>query len=252
MGLTHLSIIISGSKILFSVHQDESLLNQSEFTFSNEEQQKEELENHIVKHSFLSRGYDEYLLSFSSNKSTLVPNNIFAESSAKAIHKLCFGPLTEHNYVDYNRIAEVGVVNVFEIPSWIKRFFILKYPRVNIQHEGSYIVRKMLDKNSFKLKATISLHSNYFQFAIVKHSKLEFFSFFDFQNDEDILYHLLFVLQQKEFTDEKGTIEFIGSSEGNAELIQKLEKNILRIKELNQIKIDKTELYIQKAQILCV
>ena len=110
----------------------------------------------------------------------------------------------------------------------------------------------MLNKNSFKLKATISLHSNYFQLAIVKHSKLEFYSFFDFQNDEDILYHLLFVLQQKELINEKGTIEFIGSSKENSELIEKLEKNILRIKEMNQIKVDITESYIQKAQVLCV
>ena len=252
MGLTHLSIVISGSKISFAVHKNDSLLNESELILSNGDNPKEELENHLSNNSFLSQDFDEHFLSFNSNKSTLVPNNIFAESSAKDIHNLCFGVLTESSDLDYNRIAEVGVVNVFEIPNWIKRFFILKYPRINIQHEGSYIVRNMLNKSSFKLKATISLHSNYFQLAIVKHSKLEFYSFFDFQNDEDILYHLLFVLQQKELINEKGTIEFICSSKENSELIEKLEKNILRIKEMNQIKVDITESYIQKAQVLCV
>jgi len=252
MGLTHLSIVISGSKISFVVLKNDSILNEAEFTISNTDNPTKELETYLSNHSFLTQDFDEQFLSFSSNRSTLVPNNIFAESSAKAIHKLCFGVLTESSNVDSNRIAEVGVVNVFEISSWIKIFFILKYPRINIQHEGSYIVREMLDKNTLQLKATISLHSGFFLLAIVKHSKLEFYSFFDFQNDEDILYHLLFVLQQKELTDEKGTIELTGSLKENSELIQKLEKNILRIKEMNQIKVVKTKSYIQKAQVLCV
>ena len=252
MGLTHLSIVISGSSISFNVLRNDRILNESFITISNIENVREELEHHLSTHSFLTQEFDEYFLSFSSNKSTLVPNNIFAESSAPSIHKLCFGSVNDSSDIDYNRVAEVGVVNVFEIPNWIKRFFILKYPRINIQHEGSFIVREMLNKNSFKLKATISLHTNFFQLSIVKQSKLEFYSYFDFQNDEDILYHLLFVLQQKELTNEKGSVELISFSRDNSTLIETLEKNILRVKEMNQLKIEKTESYIQKAQALCV
>jgi len=252
MGLTHLSIVISGNSISFTVLRNDKILNESAITISKLGNPREELEHHLSDHSFLTQDFDEHFLSFSSNRSTLVPNNIFAESSATAIHKLCFGPVIDTCDVDYNRVAEVGVVNVFEIPSWVKRFFILKYPRINIQHEGSFIVRKMLDKNYFNLKVTISLHSDFFQLSIVKHSKLEFYSFFDFQNDEDILYHLLFVLQQKELTNEKGSIELISSSEDTSVLIQTLEKNILRISDMNQLKVEKTESYIQKAQALCV
>ena len=252
MGLTHLSIVISGDSIVFKALRSELTSNESFVTISNLKSPKIELERHLSEHSYLSQDFDEYFLSFSSNKSTLVPNNIFAESSSSAIHKLCFGSSADSNDIDYNRIAEVGVVNVFEIPNWIKAFFILKYPRIIIQHEGSFIVRKMLNKNAFKLKATISLHSDFFQLSIVKHSKLEFYSFFDFQNDEDILYHLLFVLQQKELTGEAGLIELISSSKDNTDLLHNLEKNILRIKEINQMKVEKTVSYIQKAQALCV
>ena len=250
MGLTHLSIVISGSSIAFTILKDGNLTFESSLTIADKP--KEELESYLSSNPLLNHNFDEEFLSFSSNRSTLVPNNIFAESTATAIHKLCFGQVNENTDVDYNRIPEVGVVNVFEISSWIKRFFILKFPRIIIQHEGSFIVRKMLTKNAFNLKATISLHSGYFQLSIIKHSKLEFYSFFEYQNDEDILYHLLFVLQQKEMTGEKGTLELINSSDKNTVFIDALEKNIKRVKELNKIKVERTESYISKAQLLCV
>lgn len=252
MGLTHLLISISGSEISFNIIKNDIPTNSSFVLISDLNNVKEELESHLNNSEFLTSEFDNYFLSYSSNQSTLVPNNIFAESSAKSIHKLCFGNINSTAEIDYNRIAEVGVVNVFSIGQWIKRFFILKYPRINIQHEGSFIVRNMLNKNSFKLKIVISLHSGYFQLSIVQQSKLEFYSFFDFQNDEDILYHLMFVLQQKEMLNEKGRIELIQFSNKHDDLIEKLQKNITRIKEIKQLEVKKVDSYIQKAQLLCV
>ena len=144
------------------------------------------------------------------------------------------------------------LINVFNIPSWVKRFFVVKFPRINIQHEGSHIIRQTLNASAFKLKATVVLHQNYFQLSIVKHNNLEFYSFFDYQNHEDILYHLHFALQQKEMTNEEGFLELIDGAGSTKKTTEDLKSAIQRITEFKKMEIITPSNFVAKSQFLCV
>jgi len=220
------------------------------FDSSKDDLIKEQLSKEFSSNTIYQQEFDEITLSWSSDKTTLVPNAVFSESSSQAIFKLCYGE--NEADVDYNRISELSLVNVYEIPDWIKRFFVIKFPRINIQHEGSIVLRQALHENAFKLKCTIVIYKNHFQLIISKHNELIFYSNFDFQSSEDVIYHIMFVLQQKELTNETGIFEFIYGLGSDKEIIPSVITGFNKISDLKSFTINTPENFISKAHLLCV
>jgi len=254
MSTSHLTIEIAEPEVRFlSFQGGEAIADCSiHLDVSNYSTIKENLDKFIDQNSFISDDYDEVSLSIASKKSSLVPNTIFDESSANDIYKLCFGECESNKSINYNRIAELSIVNVFCHSDWIKRFFVMRFPRVIMQHEGSHSLRSILSSNSFYLKTTVILHADFFQLTIVKRKQLEFYSFFDYQNHEDVLYHLLFALQQKEFVNEEGSVEFIQAIGCSNQTIENIERDFAKIKDLNTLKLIKPSNFIANSQLLCV
>lgn len=220
------------------------------FDSSKDDLIKAQLSKEFESNSIFQQEFDEITLSWSSEKTTLVPNAVFGESNPQAIFKLCYGE--NEADVDYNRISELSVVNIYEIPEWIKRFFVIKFPRINIQHEGSIILRKALNENAFKLKCTVVIYKNHFQLIISKHNELIFYSNFDYQSSEDIIYHIMFVLQQKELLSENGAFEIINGLGINDDVISSVISGFNKISDLKSFTINTPDNFISKAHLLCV
>ena len=220
------------------------------FETTNDAKIKEQLSSEFESNSSYASDFDEITLSWSSDKTTLVPNSVFSESSAQAIFELCYGK--NQVDVDYNRISELSVVNVYEIPEWIKRFFVIKFPRINIQHEGSMILRQVLNENAFKLKCSLLIYKSHFQLIISKHNELIFYSNFDYQAAEDIVYHLMFVLQQKELLSKQGSIELINAIGSEKGILDEVQVNFSKIGDLKSFTVNLPTNFIQKAHQLCV
>jgi len=248
----HLAIQVAIDGIHCVILKDGAVTSKSYLFFesANDLKIKEQLAAEFESNSMYSSDFDEITLSWSSDKTTLVPNSIFSESTPQAIFELCYGK--NEVDVDYNRISELSVVNIYEIPDWIKRFFVIKFPRINIQHEGSMLLRHVLNENAFKLKCAVVLYKNHFQLIISKHNELIFYSNFDYQSAEDVIYHVMFVLQQKEITNEQGSFEFISGIGASNETIESIKAGINRISDVKSFSVNVPDNFIQKAHQLCV
>lgn len=250
---SHLAIDFSGQHVHFSILRNGSVLNSFETTLnsSKERENKESLDHFVRNTSSLNEDFDDVTLSFSTSRSTLVPNNIFDQSGPKELFKLCFGKDTDDSEIDYNRISEHSVINLYQIPNWVKSFFVIKYPRIVIQHEGTHMIRQALQQG-FKLKVYAIVHKEHFQLSIIKHNEIQYYSAFEYQSYEDLIYHLLFVLQQKELTQEKGEILLIDGAGAHSDVINDFLSNTSRIDDLSKFEINQPEHFIAKSQLLCV
>lgn len=251
---THLAIDISARGAVFYSLRNNNVIDQLELHFESSKQEvvKEELNRAFSDEYLLKVDYDEISLAWSTNQSTLVPNNVFADSNPESIFRLCYGKAVPSEEIDYNRISELSVVNVFQIPVWLKTFFVIKFPRVVVQHAGTHQLRKSMDANAFRAKATVTVYDTYCQVSIVKHNQLEFYSFFDVQSAEDVIYHLMFTLQQKELTDEKGSIELAVGAGLKSGILEDVQKGLEKVKDLKQYSISSVSDFTPKAQLLCV
>jgi len=248
-----LSIELSDRSIrTIFLENDKQKVVEENFTDRQEHRIKEQLRDFFEKTGLKLAHFDEHLVSWSAQKSTLIPSNVFSESSPDDLYRLCYGKPSESETIDYNRIPEHGIVNLFQLPSWVKHFFVLNFPRSIIQHEGSHLLRGILAQHAFRLKASLIIYPDYFLLTLVKENKLLFYSQFDQQSPEDIIYHTFFVLQQKELLDEQIRVEVCNGVGVDRTVCDEVVVNITKISSLKATDISYTGELIQKSILLCV
>ncbi len=251
--MSHLSIEIGENAIRYTEFRGEEITSHF-YTFGDKQdyRYKEQLEVQLEEIGLKNKSFEEQTLSWTGFCSTLIPNSIFSESKPETLYRLCFGNETPSAHIDYNRIPEQGLVNVYEIPEWVKSFFTLKYPRIVVQHEGSHLLRGIFFGSIFKLRSLVAIHANHFLLCIVKENKLLYYSAFDYSELDDIIYHFIFTLQQKELLQETGTIDICPGIGFSEELANEL---TIKLNALNNLKTQPASVqssFIQNAQRLCV
>ncbi len=254
MSQHHLGITISESHVEFAILSGATVIRHfsSEYTGISDNDRKDAVRAILDAEPALKGDFNNVTLAWCHPQSTLVPASIFSESTPQDIFKLCFGNAASEGTIDHNRMFELSVVNVYAIPDWVKSLFVIRFPRIIVQHAGTHQIRESIGSNAFYTKASLVIHDDYFRLTIAKHNNLEFYSSFSFQSAEDIIYHLNFVLQQKEMLNEKGTIEISSAAGGLASVCEEVKAGLDKIKHLNQMQISIREAFLIKSQLLCV
>ena len=121
---------LQNDKFRYSILDIETKKSVEEKSFTLLSFNKAELSK-VLDDELFKLDFKSFSLSVSSNRHTLVPNAIF-NSKPKEIFELNHQAPFEN--LDYNRIAELGIVSIYEVPIWIKSLFVIKMPRIKIIH----------------------------------------------------------------------------------------------------------------------
>lgn len=89
----------------------------------------------------LKEEYAEYTMAWATPKQTLIPLSVFNESSAESIFNLMFNGEIDVKTIDFNRLMELNMVSVYEIPDWVKSFFIRRFPHIIFKHEHAMTLK---------------------------------------------------------------------------------------------------------------
>lgn len=213
---------------------------------------KDQLDVFLGKTDFRSLDWDEYSLSWFSEKSTLLPFSIFNETDFVKVFELAYGKSIDENHVDFNRIPEYSCVNIYEIPIWVKSFFVTRFPRMILQHEGSHAIRGLISGAGFKLNLLISIHENHFLILATHQNELKYYNTFEYQTAEDIVYHTAHVIQQNNWQSEKGKLRFVPSLIQSSEKADKAKEMLQKLPSFQNLKIEESQHLLSQFQILCV
>lgn len=176
----------------------------------------------FLKENLPKTAAEETTLAWATPKSTLVPSQIFEVAGMKNYLHYVFGKQSIDSPVDYNRLSELDIVNVYAIPDWVKSAAILNIPTVIIQHDISYLLRGVFQGPTFKSQSYIVVYAEYFLLCLVKHNQLVFINHFDYQSVEDILYYFSYSLQQLSWMQEKMEIHLIYAFDETKEMIDQI------------------------------
>lgn len=254
MSRKQLVVDINRFAVRFTRMVDDTPEEQFSFSFTDKSDfgYKDQLDVFLGKTDFRSLNWDTYSLSWFSEKTSMLPSGIFSESDPVSIYKLAYGKNTDEKDIDFNRIPELSAVNIFEIPVWVKSFFVTRFPRMVLQHEGTHIVRGLLNGPTYKLTILLTIHESHFLLAAVKDSSLAYYNSFEYQTVEDIIYHTAHLLQQKNWSDQMGQITivpFLREDNNTAGLTKQLFQEVPTFKYL---KPNIEPELIHQYQLLCV
>jgi len=157
----------------------------------------------------------EVSLSFIGKRTTLVPQVIFGETNAKDVFHINFGDST--NIIEHTRFFEQALVNVYEIDEWVKRFFVVRYPRIIIQHETTHVLRGIFTKNTFQPTIHIAPSQSHFTILAVSKNQLDFFNTFEYSDQNDILYYAIHASNNPEYKEK--TIQVVWHSSETADTL---------------------------------
>ena len=251
---SQLAIELSENSVKFTTIQDGLVETSDSFVFKEkiDYQYKEQLERIFQEKKYKEREFDDYSLSWYSPLSTLIPSNVFSEVKPEDIFNLSFSKNIPLTHIDYNRIPELSLVNIFEIPLWVKSFFVIKFPRIVIQNEGSFLLRSIFKSSSSKSSTLIIIHEDSFNLILTDKNELQFYSNFNYLNSDDIIYHVLFSLQQKNMFNENNSISLLIGSGSNEECVNEVKLKLLKFKEIVDSKVEINKQILLNSHIQCV
>lgn len=252
MPSSHLAIEINNGAVRFSKLNGSFVLDKFEYAFKDQldYRYKQQLDEFLAESGLKEMDFDDVSVAWSSKEATLVPANVFSETTKEAVFELCYGQDFDKNDIDHNRIFEMSVVNVFSLPTWLKSYFVIRFPRVVIQHEVTHLIRGIFAGSTFKLKTFVVLHNDFFYLSIVKENKLLFFSTFEYATIEDLIYYISFTLQQKNLALEDQEI-VLCSGVGTQLILPELDEKLTKIVG-KSVKITSDSMLITNFQKLCV
>jgi hypothetical protein len=236
--MSRLSVEINAHHVRISETND-SQNSVYEHTFSDLQDHRyiEQLDALLEDSGLKNRSFDTTALSWSGFRTTLVPSNVFEDGSAQRFFELCFGTQVAEDAISFDRLQEQGIVNIYELPVWIKSYFASRFPRIVMRHEGSHLIQQLLSSKISKLEVIVTVHKGYFLLCIGKEDSLIYYSSFDFQEVDDILYHVMFTLQQKELYHEEGSLQLFNAPGIPAEMLEELNERLSKIAEIKSLAI---------------
>ncbi|MCO5259258.1 MAG: DUF3822 family protein [Crocinitomicaceae bacterium] len=252
MAHTHLAIDINTSAVRFVKLNGDFIVDEKSFVFTDKQdyRYKNQLEEFWSNTGWKESDFEKVSLSWSEKYCTIVPANVYNESSKNALFSLSFGTIFSIDEIDYNRLPMQGMVSVFAIPSWVKSFFVIRFPRIVIQHEGTHLIRGVFEGQTFKLKTKIVLHKEHFTLVIVKENKLQFYSSFDYSSLEDVVYYFSFTMQQLGLNQQANEVELIEGAGSEVAIHQLIE--MLQTIGGSDLVVKNNQFLIEKYQLTCV
>jgi hypothetical protein len=231
-------------------NQEVFILNHTVFSSNTEREMKQDIQ--LAMSSIpVTVNYDDQTLSWVSKQCSVVPTSIFKASNSSAIYNACFSKEAIMNDLDYNVISEGNCVTVFEIPLWLKSFFVIRYPRIVIQHATSNLLRSAFEKMN-RTEIHLSVFNGFFTLVILKNNALVITNTYDYTNEDDLLYYVSFCIQQNELSFDKGTIHIHLSEEADKELVNLFYTKWKMISNFKSFQLQNIPYSLTKQQLTCV
>ena len=212
MSELHLAIVISRTSVhVAEVLRSSNTIKRSETAVLEklgDSEYKDQLNTFFDTHSF-EANYKDVTVAWADEAAFLTPVKLFQESDLKALGNLIFGKDVDQHELDFNRLSEIDIVSVYQIPVWVKSFFVRKFPYASIQHEQTMIHRALFQGKTYNRKIVFRLMDNYFGLSVIEHNKISFSNNYSYKTISDIIYYFNFAVVQMDIQHKGGIVEVI-------------------------------------------
>ncbi len=156
-------------------------------------------ENDELRNSFSSVKIIHY-----NNLSTVVPEPLFDKKNALSYLKFN-SKILQNDYVAYDRIFNNECVNVFIPYVNINNYIFKMFDSFVYNHYSSIILEKVKlnEKNTTTPSLYLNININHMEITYFVKNKLVFYNRFDFNTKEDVMYYLLFTIDQLKLNPEE-------------------------------------------------
>ena len=252
----HLSVEIGLNSISYSIFDTLTLtyivLKDFEFDSKNIEKSIVKLERIITSEFLLIKEFYSSCLSLNNLPSTLVPTPFFNDKKKENILNF-----NQNIYDDIltDKLQHIDAVNIYSAPTILTELIQKHFPSTQIKSSSSIWIDQLLAQNKEDEKVYAVISDNLLELFIIKNGNLELHNNFVTGSKEDVLYYLLFVMEQLGLSTEKTELVLFGHILKSDELYQLLFNYVRYIsfgKRPNNLQYANKLESIQKHQYFCL
>ena len=247
-----IKISLSGFDLMLSKLEDNSIIDYKKYNFDKKaltENLSSKLDSFLNESKIDFSNVINVKLIISNKLSCLVPKELFDERLSLDYLKFN-SKLIENDFASNDYIEELETYNVYLPFVNVTNYLVERFGSFEYYHSSTILLRKILKTttNDSKTLFFTNIETESFQVIIFKNKNLLYYNDFEYQTKEDILYFLLFVIEQNKEIKSDTKLNILGGiseNDKNFNLISQFIKNIVTFKtksftdkDLIKIKID--------------
>jgi hypothetical protein len=177
--------------------------------------------------------FDSSSFIYLTQKSTLIPEIFFDESNLKAYFEFN-QHLNELDEINYNYLSEINAYNIFAIPNYIVNLILSRLNNVNLFHQATPFIKIIFENriNKAGKSAYLNLNNKFIDIAVTAENRLCLYNTFQFQNETDLLYFILYIYKQLDLNTGKDKLFIAGEQSDNIKYYSALKKYITTVRFL--------------------
>lgn len=227
-----LNMLISLSTISYCIWDDRDKKYVGLVNYPIKNNQEDTLKHILDNDSWLKKKYKSITVGIYTTISTLIPEDHFNEKSLGHYLDFNFSNLTTSKYLfQAETIQGLKSKNIYAIEKKLVDLVKKSFPNAVIKDSNSSFLTFVLQE-SVKLDNAvvyINIVKNTLQIAITKNGTLQIHNHFHFTNNEELIYDLLYVLDQFEIDKEWTTVHLFGDIQKEDTLYTQINKYISKL-----------------------
>lgn len=227
----HLSLQISIDGFCFALFHiiEKRYIGIGEYqTSSNQTMDIHLFENIVKNEKWLQGNFKSVSCSFSSSKSTLIPSPLFDDQELRSYLSL-HTDLSPTDEVFSNKLIQSPIRNCFAIPHAWSELIVSQFPNTNILNICSTLIEAAIQNNQKRTEIMLHFLGGEFKLVITNGQQLLMSNSFNYQTSEDVIYYLLYVMEQLKLDPNKSVLILSGKILKDSAIYKLLYKYILTI-----------------------
>jgi hypothetical protein len=191
------------------------------------------LSEHLIsafKHfQFSKKRYVNVLINYFDKQFTLCPTNFYNADNLRSMLEFNVGSVENRLIVTDEINSDIKLI--YAIDEQLKSTLDQLFPNHQLKHSLSVLSKLMLNAEEFaKENVLLSIHSNYIEVVLKQDHKLILANQFAIKTQEDVLYYVLFILEQYQLNPLFVNISVVGNVDSNSSLMSSIRKYIKNIR----------------------
>lgn len=189
----------------------------------------EHLINAVKHFQFSKKQYQHVFVNYVTKQFTLCPANFYALDTARSVLEFNVGNVNDQLILTDEINSDIKLI--YAIDEQLKSMLDRLYPQHQLKHSLTVLSKLMMSAEEFtKENILLSVHSNYMELVVKQENKLVLTNQFAIKTQEDILYYLLFVMEQYQFNPLFVAVSVLGNVNADSSLISSLKKYVKNIR----------------------
>jgi hypothetical protein len=226
-----INLDVSGFEVAL-LSKDLTIIKTGELGFKEQPKNGDDLENYFIQlvseFHLLQANYTSIYINWPGKNFTLVPSAYYKPEKARELLEFSVGK-TDEETICVNDVKP-DIKLVFSIPTGLKNALDKTFPHHQLKHSGACLINLFF--THFQLKKTsvfLSIHEKQIELLVKKDKQLLLYNIFDIKSNEDILYYLLFSIEQFKLDPATLQLGISANRETHDELFEAVKKYIRHV-----------------------